>query len=288
MRLLVVSLLFVAGISAVGGPAASASATAGPGIAVPILPSGYGAPRIDVLAGDTVTWRNGSVFQHTVAATDGSFASGRLASSASFSHRFDAPGTVLYYCQVHPTMRGKVEVHTLMLTSAPKDAPPGRPFQLAGRTALPAGSAVSIEADDGTGPKPAATATVESDGTFRATVAQRTTTTFRAVAGDALSPPVRVRVLDRRVSATAGGHGRRAVVKAHVLPASPGATVVLQLHLRERFGWWPVRRARVDGHSTVRFPVRLARRVRARVVLTLPDGATPLSVSPTLLVGPRR
>jgi hypothetical protein len=55
--------------------------------------------------------------------------------------------------------------------------------------------------------------------------------------------------------------------------------VVLQLHLPERFGWWPVRRARLDGSSRARFVVRTRRRVRARVVLTRPDGATPLALS---------
>jgi hypothetical protein len=48
------------------------------------------------------------------------------------------------------------------------------------------------------------------------------------------------------------------------VPAKPGALVGLQLHLRERFGWWTVDRARVDRHSRARFVLRRRRPVRAR------------------------
>jgi hypothetical protein len=89
-------------------------------------------------------------------------------------------------------------------------------------------------------------------------------------------------VLDRRVEASARRRRGRVVVGTRVLPASPGATVVLQLRLRERFGWWPVRRARLDDASRARFELRHPRRVRARVVLVAFDGATPLATSPAL------
>jgi hypothetical protein len=56
---------------------------------------------------------------------------------------------------------------------------------------------------------------------------------------------------------------------------------VLQLRLRERFGWWPVARARLGASSQASFRVPVARAVLARLVLTLPDGATPLAVSPS-------
>jgi hypothetical protein len=55
--------------------------------------------------------------------------------------------------------------------------------------------------------------------------------------------------------------------------------VVLQLHLRERFGWWPVARHRLGPHSTTTLRIRRGVRAPARVLLTLPDGATPLAAS---------
>ena len=96
------------------------------------------------------------------------------------------------------------------------------------------------------------------------------------VPGEA-SPPVRVLVLDRHVAVAAALHGRRTAIVATVEPASPGATLVLQLRLRNRFGWWPIRRARLGSSSRARFVLRLRHRVRARVVLTQADGATVLA-----------
>jgi plastocyanin len=244
--------------------------------AVSILTMAYGSARTEVLTGDTVSWRNDSIRPHTVSASDGSWTSERLGMHASFSRRFDTDGTVDYYCQIHPGMRAQVEVRSLLL-SAPRDAAaPGKPYQLTGRAALPAGSTVSIESDGG---GPVATATVDAAGGFRATVTPRATTSYRAVAGDHASPAVQVLVLDRRVEAS--GHRRRGriVVGTRVMPASAGATVVLQLHLRERFGWWPVERTRLDDASRARFTLRRGRPVRARVVLVGSDGATPLALS---------
>jgi len=93
-------------------------------------------------------------------------------------------------------------------------------------------------------------------------------------------------VLDRHVKAAARAHGHRVVVRSRVRPAARGATVVLQLHLKEHFGWWPVRHARLDAKSSARFALRLAHGARARVVLTSGDGVTPLVRSPVLHLKP--
>jgi hypothetical protein len=157
-----------------------------------------------------------------------------------------------------------------------------------GRAALTAGTSVTLEADRGAGFVPAATTTVQPDGTFVAPVVPGTTATWRAVSGADASPPVSLLVLDRRVAIRARRARRGLVISASVAPASPGATVVLQLLLHEHFGWWPVQRTKLDRSSAVRFPLRLRQRVAARVLLTLPDGATPLAVSRTVRLGPSR
>ena len=41
--------------------------------------------------------------------------------------------------------------------------------------------------------------------------------------------------------------------RGDVTPATPGSTVVLQLRLRDRFGWWPVQRHRLDRRSHTSF-----------------------------------
>jgi hypothetical protein len=208
-------------------------------------------------------------------------------SGDAFSHRFDTAGTESYYCTLHVFMRGVVDVHRVLLETPNEPGAPGRPYALRGRAAVPAGSTVAIEGDSGSGFQPAATATVDDKGAFRADVVPTTTTTYRAVSGEETSPPAQVLVLDRKLSASSAGRGRAVVVRAAVAPASPGATVVLQLRLKERFGWWPVARTKLDRRSRAHFAVRLGHRYAARVVLTLRDGATQLALSPTLQVGPR-
>jgi plastocyanin len=264
-------------------PAVAADMKPDAGANVAIFAASYGSARVDVLAGDTVTWHNDSVRAHTVSATDGSWASQRLAVSGSFSHEFTSAGVATYYCQVHPFMRAEVDVHNLLLDAPTNAAAPGQPLELAGRSALAEGSPVTIQTADGAA---VATATVDSAGAFRATVSPRTTTSYRAVSGSEASPDVQVLVVDRKVTAAARAHGHRVVLRTRVAPAARGATVVLQLHLKEHFGWWPVRHARLDARSSARFALRLPHAVRARVVLTAADGVTPLVRSPVVRLKP--
>ena len=63
-----------------------------------------------VQPGDTIVWINEGVHPHTVTADDGSFDSGTLQPGQAFSWTFRAPGTVSYYCTIHPFMRGSVSV----------------------------------------------------------------------------------------------------------------------------------------------------------------------------------
>ena len=235
----------------------------------------FATPHLDVLAGDTVTWHNASFRTHNVNAVDGSFASPRLLASGMFAHRFDSPGTVAYYCQLHPSMRGDVTVHRVLLNAATEAAAPGKPYVLTGRAALPAGATVTIEPG-------AATATVGAGGAFTATVTPAATTVYTAIADGESAPPVQVLVLDRKVRASQKLLGRRVAIDATVTPASKGATVVLELKLKEHFGWWPVRVAKLGASSKVRFTLPRGRHVPARVLLTASDAATELARSATL------
>jgi hypothetical protein len=124
-----------------------------------------------------------------------------------------------------------------------------------------------------------ADAPVGSDGGFRVAVVPRTTTTYRAVARDAASPPVQLLVEDHSVAVAFARHGRTTTVSVRVTPAAPHQIVALQLRLRDRFGWWTVRRARLDHRSRARFALRRAHGAPARAVLTLADGWTELARS---------
>jgi plastocyanin len=75
----------------------------------------FDPPVIRIPAGATVTWRfqdvsdNGAhnVVSFNIPSED--FASPVLL-TGEFSHTFDAPGTYLYDCTLHTSMRGRVEV----------------------------------------------------------------------------------------------------------------------------------------------------------------------------------
>jgi plastocyanin len=257
---------------------------AGAGPAVSIGFDAYQPLQTVALVGDTVTWTNTSVRNHTVTDFNGAWSSQRLFNGDSFAHTFGATGSFQYYCQVHPYMHGEVDVYRALLDPQPLPAAPNLPFPLTGR-ATPSGS-VSIEADAGAGFRPLTTATVGADGRFVASIVPTATATYRAVAGGEASPPMTLLVLDRKLTVRRTvARGGRFVIGVHVAPAAPGAMVVLQLRLRDRFGWWPLLSARLDKSSNARFELRWRRRVPARVLLTLPDGATALAASRTVHVG---
>jgi len=78
---------------------------------------------VNVKAGDTITWTNKDSQIHTVVSGTGSsdpdagkaFDSSPglktlLAPNQTFSHKFDTAGEFPYFCQLHPTMVGKVVV----------------------------------------------------------------------------------------------------------------------------------------------------------------------------------
>ena len=255
--------------------------------AISIAFAAFAPTRVDVVAGDTVRWTNDSVRVHTVNAEDGSWASPRLPGTDTFAHTFDTPGSTTYYCVLHPFMRGEVDVHNVLLAAPTEPGAPGRSYTLRGRSALPAGQNVTLEADSGAGFQPAGSATVGADGSFATDVIPKTTATYRAVAGSDASPGVQLLVLNRKLATSAKTRGRKVSVAATVAPASMGSPVVLQLRLPLHFGWWPVARAKLDHHSMARFALKLAHRYPARVVLTLSDGATALATSRTFHVGPR-
>jgi plastocyanin len=290
-RRVVLAAAVVAALAATATPARSQHAVGGSeGAAVPAS-IGFDAVRpqhLDVLLGDSVTWSNDSVRTHTVTADDGTYDSGRIVPSATYSRTFTALGDSPYHCIIHPFIRGDVEVNRLLLTAPSAPAASNRPFPMHGRAALAAGTTVTVEADRGGGFAPAATTTVQPDGTFVAAVLPGTTATYRAVSGADASPAVSLLVLDRRIAIRAKRAGRGLVISASVAPASAGAPVVLQMFLHDHFGWWPVQRAKLDRGSAARFAVRTRRRVAVRVLLTLPDGATPLAISRTVRVGPSR
>jgi plastocyanin len=238
----------------------------------------FGPAQIDVLPGETVEWDNVSARTHTVTADDGSFDSGDVVGGSSFAREFDADGTYAYHCTIHPGMVGEIDVREVTLAPLPTaTVPAGQRIELDGRTATPE-APVRIERDTGTGFTSVATATPAADGTWRAEVPATQTADFRASNDRGASETRRLLVSNRKVVVTATRSG----VSVKVTPALPYAHVVLQQYLRERFGWWPERFARLDYVSEASF--RVARPARVRVALVDKDGWTPLATSRELVL----
>ena len=279
MRALAIAL---AGLAVLAAPAQADS------IFVSAGTSSFSPANLDVLVGDNVIWRNNSVKTHNVKSEAEGYNSGRFGPRTAANHVFASAGSFPYVCTIHDGMTGEIGVHPLLLSG------PKRPVQRGASVALhvraPEGtSEVTIEADSGSGYRPVAVAGPPEGGgheghvepgTLHANVVASESATYRAVSAAGSSPELRVEVSDGavlEVSSTSGSRGRRVGVKAS--PASPGARVVLQLKLRERFGWWPVARARLDKRSRAEFTVRSHGGVPARVVMVGADWASPLSQS---------
>ena len=277
--LALIALVFSGGLAVAQAPHHE-----GGGHTVSIGFADFSPSHLGVLVGETVTWRNDSVRQHTVTASDESWDSGRIGARAVFRRRFDEPGQVRYFCRLH-VIAASLDVHSVLLDASPSPSGPGRPRELSGRAAAQQGTEVRIEADTGAGFVPEATVTAESGGGFHLDISPRVTTRYRAVLGAEASPPVTIVVLDRQVTVSTRRKGRRTLVSARVMPASPGVSAVLQLRLAHRFGWWPVERAHLNRNSRVRFAIPRGRRHKARVILTLADGATITAASRTFRVG---
>lgn len=273
-------------------PGAAPAMTMDPGMPGPgartlhvTMPSQYFTPAaLSAVTGDTISWEALSG-PHTVTAD--TFGSGRLFYGDTYSHRFTAPGSYPYICQIHRSMRGVITVSDVLLNAPAAPSAPRRPYPVAGRTMAAPGSDVTIEGDSGAGATTLATTTVNADGTFAATVRPAATVTLRAVTGTSASPPVTLTVVDHRVSLRDVRRGGNDRLTVSVTPAAPGSTVTLQLRLRERFGWWRVAVATLDRRSRATFVLRDSVAAPARANLTLADGWTILASSPSVGVGRR-
>jgi hypothetical protein len=231
-----------------------------------------------VLPGETVEWTNVSDRGHTVTSDIGLWDSGELLAGQRFDRGFDDVGAYSYHCVIHAGMVGEVDVRAVILGPLPTaPVPSGDGVDFTGRTADMA-RPVRIERslDGGATFATVAASTPAPDGTWSAKVTAQATGDYRAASGAEVSQTRRLLVSDRRVLIRPARGG----VRVTVTPSAPYARVVLQLDLRERFGWWPTSSARLDYVSQAQF--RVPRGVRARVVLVDKDGWTPLAISPVV------
>ena len=77
---------------------------------VQIVEFSYEPDPVVVQAGGKVIWQNEDTAPHTATADDGSFDTGTIEKGKLGSATFKEPGTFTYFCEIHPTMHGTVEV----------------------------------------------------------------------------------------------------------------------------------------------------------------------------------
>jgi plastocyanin len=96
--------------SEAGGNAPAPSGEAVRAAKVKIVEFVYGPDPVTVQVGGKVTWQNEDTAPHTATADDGSFDTGTIEQGKIKSETFKQPGTFTYFCEIHPTMHGTVEV----------------------------------------------------------------------------------------------------------------------------------------------------------------------------------
>jgi plastocyanin len=77
---------------------------------VEIVEYTYGPDPVTVQVGGKVIWLNRDSAPHTATADDGSFDTGTIDQGKLASETFKQAGTYTYFCEIHPTMHGTVEV----------------------------------------------------------------------------------------------------------------------------------------------------------------------------------
>lgn len=77
---------------------------------VEIVEFTYEPDPVVVQVGGKVIWQNQDTAPHTATADDGSFDTGTIEKGKLGSATFKEAGTFTYFCEIHPTMRGTVEV----------------------------------------------------------------------------------------------------------------------------------------------------------------------------------
>ncbi len=98
------------GTTEAGGSTPAPSGEARKAEKVQIVEFAYGPDPVVVQVGGKVTWQNEDTAPHTATADDGSFDTGTIEQGKIGSATFKQAGTFTYFCEIHPTMHGTVEV----------------------------------------------------------------------------------------------------------------------------------------------------------------------------------
>ena len=88
----------------------NAPSAAAPPVTIAIANFTFDPPALTVPAGTEITWVNQDDIPHLVDAADGAFRSPPLDTDDRFTLRLTGPGTISYFCGLHPHLTGTVTV----------------------------------------------------------------------------------------------------------------------------------------------------------------------------------
>jgi plastocyanin len=77
---------------------------------VRIVDFSYEPDPVTIQVGGKVIWQNEDSDPHTATADDGSFDTGTIEEGKIKSETFKDAGTYSYFCEIHPSMHGTIEV----------------------------------------------------------------------------------------------------------------------------------------------------------------------------------
>ena len=97
--------------SGTGGAATSApSTTSAGGASISIKNFSFSPVPLNVNAAETITVTNNDSTDHTFTDNGGAFDTGHIAPAASNTVTITKPGTYNYHCNIHPSMKGVIQV----------------------------------------------------------------------------------------------------------------------------------------------------------------------------------
>jgi plastocyanin len=83
-----------------------------PGSSSPFNPKFYDPPTKTISKGESITWRNNDLVDHSVTFIDPQLnpPTDIVKPNSTFTHKFDEAGRYDYYCRFYPFMTGQIEV----------------------------------------------------------------------------------------------------------------------------------------------------------------------------------
>lgn len=262
-RTLLILSSFVAALVAVSPATAATTKT------VSIKRAAFSPATVNIIAGDSIRWRNDDTQNHQVVSTTGAFASPVLSRGKTYTFRFDVAGTYHYRDALHPSVTGTIRVAgpppAVTLAVSQPQIPYGASVTLTGQVNnKKAGENVQLSYQPYGQASEIVLATVitGAEGTFSYAVAPKILTNFRAKWKNASSLVISTAV------APSISFGRNNGFVARVYAGRSMAKKQIQLQRLSAFGQWvTIKRIFLDLNS------------RARFQATLPCGANRLRIA---------